>query len=142
MKLTLRLNQSFPFASNVPLVEMEDENILCNNVILPGEFNPHNVRLWVLGNEYGPLVAVWADCEQDVIDEAIDSGKADGILIDEETISEDSDKDDVCRGGNAGEAYDGEHLWLATVKLEPAHDFALMMALAEARGACTETLYK
>jgi len=143
MKYTLRLNQSFPFASNVPFAELEDENILCNNVIFPGEFNPHNVRLWVIGNEFGPLCALWADCEQDAIDEGIDSGKLDGIMLSEEDAMErEADGDDISLGGNASEPYDSDHLWMATVKLDSALDFALMLSLAESRGACSTSLYR
>lgn len=135
MKYTLNLNQTLPFASNVPFVELEDERILANNVIFPGEFNPHNVRLWVIGNEYGALGAVWADCESDAIDELIDSDLGGGILIDEADADE-----ETARGGNAGEPYDTEHLWMATVRFEATHDLKLMLALAEARGACSKSL--
>ena len=50
-------------------VELDAEKILCNDIHLPNSrFNPHNVRLWVIGTEFGALGAVWADCEQDAFD--------------------------------------------------------------------------
>ncbi len=63
-------------------VELEDERILCNDIILPfGEFNPHNVRLWVIGNEFGALGAVWASHEQDALDELVDADLGGGLLM-------------------------------------------------------------
>ena len=60
MKYTLTVKQSLPFSSNPRFAEqLEGENILLNDVNLPEHiersYNPHNVKLWVIGNEYGAL---------------------------------------------------------------------------------------
>jgi len=117
-------------------VSLPDERILTNDVTLECDFNPHNTRLWVIGNEFGALGAVWADCEQDALDELVDSDLGDGLLIDEADADEES-----ARLGNASEPANLDYAWMATVKLDPAKDLKLMLAFAEARGAGQSTLY-
>ena len=117
--------------------ELPCERILCNNVTFPGDYNPHKVRLFVIGNEFGALGAVWADCEQDALDELVDSGLGDGLLIEESDADENSS-----RLGNAGEPADLDNVWLREAAFEPARDWKLMIALADARGANQTTLDK
>ena len=116
---------------------LKPDRILCNNIVFPWEFNPNNARLWIIGNEYGAVGAVWADCESDAIDELIDAGLGDGIRIDEEDADE-----DTLRAGNYGDPIDSEHLWIEAHKFDKVRDFDLLMAFAEARGACQDTLDK
>ncbi len=144
MKYQLHLKQSLPFARNVPMVELEDDKILLNNVIFPWEFNPHGVRLWVIGNEFGPIGAVWADCEQDAMDELVDQNLGDCFLVPEEELAKmnDDEKEELAHLGNAGEAADLQHAWMAEVLFNGQRDFRLMMAMAEGRGSCDETLYR
>lgn len=142
---TLFLNQTHPFASSPVCAELAPERILCNNVIFAGEFNSHNVRLWVIGNEYGAMGAVWADCLGDAIDELIDADLAGGILIDEETQKTmTADEAKECgRGGNAGELYETDHLWAAEVNFDVKKrdgDLTTLLKFAEARGACASNL--
>jgi hypothetical protein len=115
--------------------ELEPERILCNDVRLPGESHPYGLRLWVIGNEYGALGAVWADCEQDALDILVDEGLGDGLLIEEADADEDS-----ARLGNAGEPANLDNAWLRTVVFEPARDWQLLCKFAEARGAAATTL--
>jgi hypothetical protein len=121
-------------------VELEAERILCNDVHLPHDrgSNYHNVRLWVLGNQFGAMGAVWASCEQDAIDELIDKDLAGGILIDEKDIDEEDE--DVSRGGNAGEPYDSQYLWMNEVEFNPERDWKVLCMFAEARGAAHDNL--
>lgn len=134
MTYTIHLKQTLPFATNVPFVELDDERILCNDVVLPGENHCYNMRLWVLGNEYGPMGAVWASNEQDALDELIDADLGNGILIDEADADEDTE-----RAGNAGEPIDTDYLWMAEVSWDVARDYKLLFKLAEARGANANT---
>jgi alpha-L-arabinofuranosidase len=142
MKYTLhtianRLTPSGPF-------ELEGENILCNNIALPGDFNPHNVRLWVIGNEYGPLCAVWADCEQDALDEATDAGLLDSFLVPAEEAEKMTDEElaDCARLGNAGEPANLDSAWVAEVEFQLERDLSLVLAFARAEGANSATLDK
>ena len=142
MKITLHLRQALPFASNPPIVEIEPERVLCNDIVLLGETHPHRMRLWVLGNEFGPMGAVWAGNEQDAIDELIDADLAGGILVSEEdqkTMTPE-ETEDMARGGNAGELYETEHLWMAEVEFKAERDLAVLLKFAEARGANMKNL--
>lgn len=147
MKHTLILRQSGPFASNPRFAELEDSEVLCNNVVLPEEFNPHNVRLWVIGNEYGALCALWADCEQYALDTLIDEGKGNSFLVPEDEVkaarltAEDDCPEEWTSLGNAGELCDLTHAWIAPVEFEPARDWKLLCRFAEARGQGSDTLY-
>ena len=137
MKYTLTLRQNLPFASNPRFVELEDERILCNNVRFPGEPD-YGTRLWVVGNEYGALGAVWADCEQDALDELCDQGLSAGLMIEEQDADE-----ETTRLGNAGEPHDLTYAWMAEVDFsDTLANFGLLMALAEARGAGVDNLAK
>jgi hypothetical protein len=134
MKYTLHLKRN---STHLPTVELDGERILTNDIHFAGDFNPHNVKLWVIGNEYGAMGAVWADCEQDALDELVDSGLGDGLLIEEKDATEDSD-----RLGNAGEPADLDYVWMAEVEFDPACDIKTMLKLAEAKGACEDNLDK
>ena len=115
-------------------IELELDRILCNDVTLPGEFNPHDVRLWVVGNEFGALGAVWGG-EHDALDTLVDANLGDGLLIDEE----DAD-DETPRLGNAGEPADLDHAWMREVRLTWQDDAKLIAAFSEARGSGADTL--
>lgn len=124
-------------------VELEDSRILCNDVRLPHDTtNYHGVKLWVIGNEYGVLCAVWASHEQDALDEACDAGLLGGLAIEESDV--DSDEEDGREGvallGNAGEPHDLTYCWMQTVRLNGPEDWKLIARLAEARGANQNTL--
>lgn len=122
--------------------EVEDERILANNVIFGGEFNPHRVRAWIIGNQYGPMGVVWADCAQDALDELVDADLAGGILIDEKDLSpEEIERCEYARLGNAGELADLDYCWINEVLLEPEHDIELMLAFARADGAGARSLF-
>ena len=124
------------------IVSIEEEKILANDVTFPHEYNPHSVKLWVIGNEYGATCAVWADCEQGVIDEATDAGLMDAFLVDEEDIEEELLEDGFYSHlGNAGELADLSGAWIKAVDLS-IQDIKLIIAFAEARGACVDNLYE
>lgn len=91
------------------------DRITANDVFFPwGRFNPHRVCLWVIGNELGPLGAVWAGCESDALDELVDAGLGDSLLLDDPA---EEDDDSHCLG-NAGEPADLTHAWMGNVDLE------------------------
>ena len=123
-------------------VELPPERILANDVILPWDFNPYNKRLFVIGNEYGAIGAVWADHEQEALDELVDQGLGDSFLISEADQAEASEEEqgEWTRLGNAGEPCNLDHAWIQQVRLDPKQDCELLCAFAEARGACADNL--
>lgn len=96
-----------------------------------------NASLYVVGNEFGPMGAVWCRHEGDAIDALVDADLAGGILYDDETFASmsDEEREDVHHAGNAGEPVDLTYAWIQRVELDGARDWRLIAALAEARGA-------
>lgn len=118
-------------------IEMDSERILTNDVTMPWEYNPHNVRLWIVCNEYGALGAVWAGNEQDALDTLVDENLGDGLLVDE------ADADEECAHlGNAGEPANLDNVGLDVVRLDENLDARLMCAFCEARGGGRDNLWK
>ena len=121
---------------------LEDENILANDVIFPWELNPHNVRLFLIGDEFGPICAIWASCLQDALDEMVDANLGDRFLINEEDIK-DYEKDDLMDSitylGNTSEPADLEELWTEEIDLGE-QTIPLLCKFAEARGGCYDHL--
>lgn len=76
-----------------------------DDFIPAGEFNPHNVRPWLIEG-YGPIAIVFADCEQDALDEAADRDKLDGYLIPATELEEAEKEERVAYLGNASEPFD------------------------------------
>ncbi len=101
-------------------IELDADRILCNDVILPGEFNPHNVRLWVIGNEFGALCAVWAT-EHEALDVAVDESTfLDCHKVKYPTAEElEAEDDDRTYLGNASELFDLTYVWMQEVNLTP-----------------------
>ena len=123
-------------------IELEDERILTNDVTFQNEYNPHNVQLWVIGNEYGALCAVWGDCEQDALDEAIDNDLLNSFLVDDEDIEPELEEDGFYAYlGNAGEHADLTNCWMEAIELNK-QKIELIIKLAEARGANANNLYE
>ena len=125
---------------NGSIVTIPDDRILANDVTFPHEYNPHNVRLWVIGNEYGAICAVWADCEQEALDEALDAGKLDSFLVEPEDVDPDLLADGFyAHLGNAGEITDLSYCSMEEISLND-QDMKFIIALAEARGAGHDNL--
>lgn len=127
---TLHLKQSLPFASCPPFVELVEDKILTNDVCLPrhidaSAFNPHNVRLWVIGHTFGPICAVWVSNEQDAFDEAVDANLLDCFLIE----NPDDVTEETTYLGNAGEPFDLSEAWIGEVSFDILRDVDFILAL-------------
>lgn len=115
--------------------DIDDKDILLNNVVLPQEFNPHNIRLWIIGHEFGAICAVWASCEQDAFDEMLDAGYEQFLVENPE-----EDQEYSCLG-NAGEPCNLDYAWIEPVDFGFVRDYRTLIALAEARGAGQSVLW-
>lgn len=113
--------------------ELAERDILLNDPVLPGEYNPHNVRLWIIGHEYGPIVALWASCEQDAFDEMLDQGY-EHFLVQPEDVDPELEET-YAYLGNVGEPCDLNYAWISEIAFDPARDLKLIIAIAEGRGA-------
>jgi len=107
--------------------ELAESDILLNDVTMPGDYNPHNVRLWVIGHEYGPICALWAANEQDALDEMLDQGYEQFLVADEDFDFDLDEQGHYAHLGNAGEPCDLSYAWIKPIVLEPARDFRLLL---------------
>ena len=142
MKYTLTLAQSLPFANNPRFCELEPDRILCDDIMLPSSidaacrFSTHNTRLWVIGHEFGAICAVFASCEQDALDAAVDADMLDCCLIEEPAVID----EETAYLGNAGKPFDLTYVWIGQVEFDAARDILLITALCRAAGAGADNL--
>ena len=81
-----------------------------------GDYNPHDVRAWVIYTEFGERCIVTGANEQDALDNAADSGALDSDIMSDEDYQEYSSNgwgDSYIHLGNAGEPFWCEYLGLA-----------------------------
>ena len=128
-------------------VELEAKQILCNDVVLPGEYiHSRDKRLWVLESTLGNfpifLGAVWADYEQEALDTLINEGLGDFLIVDEKDLEKmnEDEKEELVGLGNASELCDLSNAGLLPVTFVPSRDWKLLCMFAEARGAGHATL--
>ena len=98
----------------------DDDVIEIDDWIPSGEYNPHNVRPWLLHDNGFVLCIVFASSLQDALDIAVDESKLDRFQVSEEdlkadyTFDTDSDGNRDYHGiaylGNACESFDIESL--------------------------------
>lgn len=77
--------------------------------IFAGEYNPHNVRGWLLHDHGFTICIVYADSLQDAIDIAVDNDKMDRYQIEESDYADygiNTDEPTCAFLGNAGEPFD------------------------------------
>lgn len=128
---------------------LEGEHIICNDVMLPGDidsdarYNPHNVRMWLIGHYHGAVCAIFASTEQDALDEACDKGQLESFQVSEEETQAYHEACDPDTGehpdginytglGNASELHDLDDMWIAEVEFKADRDIALIVKLARA----------
>lgn len=118
-------------------VELTDDRILANDVRLPFGSNFHDVGLWVIGNEFGAIGAVWASCEQDALDTLVDENLGESLLVDKEDQekADDDEREGWAHLGNAGEPANLDNVWMQRVRLDPKQDCELLCKFAYADGA-------
>lgn len=107
--------------------ELAESDILLNDVTMPGDYNPHNVRLWVIGHEFGPICALWAANEQDALDEMLDQGYEHFLVADEDFDFTLDEEGFYAYLGNAGEPCDLSYAWIKPIVLDEKRDFRLLL---------------
>lgn len=107
--------------------ELEAEKILCNEEpILPCDYHPHKMRLWVIGHEFGAIVAVWASNEQDALDNAVNLNCLDCFLAEDQDYEDES----LTPLGNASELFDLNMCWMFPVEFKIERDWEILKAFA------------
>lgn len=100
-----------------------------DDCIYAGEYNPHNTRPWLLHDHGFVLAVVFADCEQDALDIAVDADKLDRYLVSDDERSEhgataEEQDESLSYLGNAGEPFDIESLSMVELPIPRRSTFA------------------
>jgi hypothetical protein len=114
-------------------IQFTDEDVVNpEDFIGDGEYNPHNVRPYLV-HDHGFVVGVaFADCLQDALDVLADNGKLDGFKIDPSDYSDyevDSDSPTCTFLGNDGAPFDIDPLDVIELPIPKAASFAETFAL-------------
>ena len=75
-------------------------------------------RRFCIYNEFGPIAFVWSDCEQNALDEAVDSGHMDSERMSDEDHAEYAANgwgDSYILAGNASEPFWSHYLGIAEI---------------------------
>lgn len=129
---------------------IEGKSIICNDVNLPENiehsYNPHNVRMWLIGHYHGPVCAIFASNEQDALDAACDANMMESFMLSEDDAEEyyelPEDEQTATHLGNAGELHNLDDCWIAEVDFEASRDIKLIIALVRAPANGDDTLDK
>jgi hypothetical protein len=113
-------------------IKFTDADVINLDDYIPaGEYNPHNVRPFLLHDHGFVLCVVFASNLQDALDEAADKGKLDRYSVSWEEAGElvDSNADGFCFLGNASEPFDIESLGVEELPNPPRLFCALFNAM-------------
>ena len=109
--------------------QFSDTDIANPDDFIPdGEYNPHNVRPWLLHDHGFPIAVVFADCLQDAIDIAVNEDKLDRFLINPEDYGDydvETDNPTCAFLGNAGEPFDIDTLGYVELR-NPPHSISAL----------------
>ncbi|MCY9864962.1 hypothetical protein OTK49_20820 [Vibrio coralliirubri] len=102
---------------NEYLTRLKEENfeeakkLLSDNGYEIGEYNPHNMSVWLIENDHTRCLAIGCH-EQEAIDYAVDNGNWDSLKMSAADLAEYEQNewhDSFIRAGNASEAFWAEN---------------------------------
>jgi hypothetical protein len=114
-------------AATVQGVTFTDADVVNRDAYIPkGDYNPHNVRPWLLHDHGFTVAIVFASTLQDALDEAADAGKLDRFQVPEYDVKDyGEDGDGLTYLGNASEPFDIESLGVLEMA-SPAFSFVAL----------------
>jgi hypothetical protein len=112
-------------------VTVRPENVLTGNIDMQERYGIH---FYVIGHEFGALVAVWSYGDQDALDDAVDAGKMDAFMVSDEDFRDmnEREREELAYLGNASEPFDLTNAWMERVDLK-LQSPALIKALTKAQ---------
>ena len=115
-------------------IKFDDSDVVEPDEYIPaGEYNPHNVRPWLLHDHGFVVCVVFADCLQDALDAAVDADRMDRFSPDDDWRTECEamgDDNPLAYLGNACEPFDIETLGFVEIPNPPFSFCALINAAA------------
>ena len=116
-------------------IKFDDSDVVEPDEYIPdGEYNPHNVRPWLLHDHGFVVCVVFADCLQDALDAAVDADRMDRFLVEGADLDEYEDMGDdnpLAYLGNASEPFDIETLGFVEIP-NPPFSFCALLGAARA----------
>ncbi len=111
-------------------VSFTDEDIVNpDNWVPEGDYNPHNVRPWLLHDHGFVLGVAFTSALDEAIDELVDADKLDQFKVEEDELKDYPDEEGLSFLGNAGEPFDIETLQFIELKNPPASWVAVYNAM-------------
>lgn len=111
----------------------EDSDIANPDDWIPkGEYNPHNVRPFLLHDHGFTVCVVFASNLQDALDAAVDADKLDRFQVSEQELRDYRNEEGLTFLGNASEPFDIEGLDVVELPNPPKQSFAAQFAAAAA----------
>jgi hypothetical protein len=95
------------------------------------EYNPHNVRPWLLHDHGLTVCVVFADSLQDALDIAVDNNKMELYLIADSDFGDREDEEGITFLGNASEPFDIESLGVVELPNPPRSWCAQLEAMTK-----------
>lgn len=121
MKITIKTEET---KYSLGYYDLSDEMVCDKDAFIPkGEYNPHNVRPWIISAEFGPVAIVFASNEQEAFDVAVDNHKLDSYLV--ECNGPDCEH---LMAGNASECFDQTYLRIKELR-NPAYSFIALLRM-------------
>lgn len=110
-------------------LRFDDSDVVNREAYCPrGEYNPHNVRPFLLHDRGFTVAVVFASNLEEAIDEAVDADKMDRYAIGTEALADYGEEGEgISYLGNAGDPFDIESLGIVELP-NPPFSFAAMMA--------------
>jgi hypothetical protein len=111
-------------------ITFADSDVVNKTDFIPaGEYNPHNVRPWLIHDHGTTICIVFAANEQDALDTAVDEDKLDPWQISESEMADyGPEGEGITYLGNAGETFDIETLGMIELPNPPFSFVALFNA--------------
>lgn len=116
-------------------ITFTDTDVVNKDGYIPaGEYNPHNVRPFLLHDHGFTVAVVFAGSLQDALDEAVDAGKLDSFQVSDDDLADyGPDEEAIVRLGNASEPFDVEALDVVELPNPPFSFVALFTAHNESK---------
>lgn len=114
-------------------IKFTDADVVNKDGYIPaGEYNPHNVRPFLIHDHGFTVAVVFAGSLQDALDEAVDACKLDSFQVSDDDLAEyGPDEEGITRLGNASEPFDIQALDVVELPNPPFSFVALFNAQSE-----------
>lgn len=98
-------------------IKLDADDVIVNDPVLDGEPNPNRRKMFVIQSPYGAVCALWADHEEDALDEAADRGLLEVFEITDMPYHQFTNGNDGVPLGNESRPFDLQDCRIYAVEL-------------------------